>query len=72
MSEGCLRWAAACQMRKAGFCPMKFGVVLGKEAGVSSSTCDRKQSCSLSLLLGRKAEYLLMETDEAGTLEIMN
>lgn len=48
------------------------GAVLGKEARVSSSTCDREQSCSLSLPLGRKAEYLLMETDEAGTLEIMN
>lgn len=43
-----------------------------QEAGVSSSTCDREQSCSLSLPLGRKAECLLMETDEAGTLEMMS
>ena len=59
-------------MRKVGFRPMKFGVVLGKEASVSGSTCDREQSCSLSPPLGRKAECLLMETDEAGTLEMMS
>lgn len=34
--------------------------------------CDRQLRCSLSVPLGRKAACLLMETDEAGALEIMS
>lgn len=51
---------------------MKSGVVLGEEVAVSGSTCDGQLRCSLSVPLGRKAACLLMETDEAGALEIMS
>lgn len=51
---------------------MKCRAVLGKEVAVSVSTWDRELSRPLSLPLGRKTEYLLMETDEAGALEIMS
>lgn len=51
---------------------MKSRVVPGKEVAVSGSTHDRQLGCSLSVPLGRKAACLLMETDEAGALEIMS
>lgn len=72
MSEGYFRTAGILQVRKVGFCPVKSRGVLGREAAVGGSTCDWELSRSLSLPLGSKAGYLLMETDEAGALEIMS